>query len=98
MLGALVEGHDDVGTQADLGGDGALGTEKVGGAIEVRAEGHPLFADLAQIAQAEDLKAARVGEDRAIPGHELLHAAELADHVNAWAKIEMIGVVEQALT
>ena len=83
VLGALVEGHDDVGAQPDLGRDGALRAEEVRRAVEVRAKRHALFRHLAQIAEAEYLEAAGVGEDGPVPRHELLHAAELANHLDA---------------
>ena len=97
MLGALVERHDDVGAQPDLGGDGALRAEEVRRAIEVRAKRHAFFRHLAQIAEAEDLEAARVGQDRMVPRHELLHAAKLSHHLDARPQIKVIGVVQQDL-
>src|SRR5579871_3368163 len=72
ILGALVEGHDDVGAESDLGGDRALRAEEMGGAVEVRAEGDAVLADLAQVAQAEDLEAPGVGQDGAVPAHEMM--------------------------
>src|SRR5690349_5533800 len=70
MFSALVEGHDDVGAQADLRGYGGFRAEEVRGAIQVRAKRHALLADLAQVAEAEDLVTAGIGEDGARPGHE----------------------------
>src|SRR5581483_107862 len=63
----------------------------------MRAEGHAFFADLAQIAQAEDLEAARVGEDGARPGHEKMQTAKLADQVDSGPEVKMIGIAEQDL-
>ena len=63
----------------------------------MRAKGYAVFGDFAQIAQAENLEAAGIGEDGAIPRHEPLHAAQSADGVDAGTKIKMIGVVEQNL-
>src|ERR1035437_7740468 len=97
MFGALVELHDDVGAKADLGGDGALRTEEMRGAVEVRAERHAVFRDLAQIAEAEHLKAAGVSEDGMVPRHELLHPAELTNHLDTGPQIKMVGVVQQDL-
>ena len=37
------------------------------GAVKVRTKRHAFFADLAQLIQAEDLKAARVRENGPIP-------------------------------
>ncbi len=96
-LGALVEGHDDVGTETDLGGQRGFRREEVQRAIDVRAELHAILGEFAQIAEAEDLEAAGVGEDGLMPCHELLHSAKLADGFDARAEIEMVGVVEQNL-
>src|ERR1700681_1448654 len=96
-LGALIEGHDDVGAEADLGGERSLWREKMQRAIEVGAELHAVLGELAQVAEAEDLEASGVGEDGLVPGHELLHPAKLADGFDAGAEIEMVGVVEQDL-
>ena len=63
----------------------------------MRAERHALFRHLAQIAQAEYLESAGVGEDGPVPRHELLHAAELAHHLHARPQIQVIGVVQQDL-
>src|SRR5664279_2608527 len=93
MFGALVERHDDVGAQSDLGRDGALRTEEMRRAVEMRAEGHAIFRDLAQIAKAENLKAAGVGEDGMVPGHELLHPTKLANCLDTGPQIKMVGIV-----
>src|ERR1022692_5045817 len=97
MFGALVERHNDVGAQSDLGGDGTLRTEEMRGAVEMRAEGHALFGNLAQIAEAEYLEAAGVGEDGVVPRHELLRSEESADYLHAGPQIKMVGVVQQDL-
>ena len=57
-LGALVKGHDDVGAEADLGGQRGFRREKVQRAVQVRAELHAILGELAQLAEAEDLEAA----------------------------------------
>ncbi len=74
---ALVERHRDVAAEQRLDLHRALGREPLLGAVEVRAKGHAVLVDRAPLAQAEDLEAARVGEDRARPGHEAVQAAEL---------------------
>jgi hypothetical protein len=70
VLGALVEGHADVGAERDLHVDGVLGREEVRTAVEVRAEAHAVVGDFAQLAQGEDLEAAGVGEHGARPTDE----------------------------
>ena len=49
ILGALVEGHADVGAESDLHVHGVLGSEEVAAAVEMRAEAHALVGDLAQL-------------------------------------------------
>jgi hypothetical protein len=66
-------------------------------AIEMGLEQDAVICDLAEAAQAEDLKAARIGEDGVGPGHEAVQAAEAADEVRAGADEEMICVGEQNL-
>src|SRR5208282_1171337 len=97
ILGAFVEGHDDVGSQADLRLHGLFGTQKVRGAVQVRAERHPLFADFPEIVQAENLEAARVRENSSIPRHEPVQPAHPANRFNTRTQIKMIGIAEQNL-
>ena len=91
-LGALVQAHDDIGAQRLLAGDGALRGEAMHAAVDVRAEGHAVRVELAHQRQAEDLEAARIGEHRAGPAHEGVHAAEIAHQVGAGPQIEVKGV------
>src|SRR5208283_306786 len=63
----------------------------------MRAKRHAVFGHFAQVAQAEYLEATRVGEDGVVPGHELLHATQLAHHLDAGPEIEMVGIVQQHL-
>ena len=97
ILGALVEGHDDVGAESDLHIHGVLGGEEVLTAVEVRAEMDAFVGDFAQRAEGEDLKAAGVGEHGARPTDEAMQAAHAADGFVAGAKVEVIGVAENDL-
>ena len=58
----------------------------------MRAERHTLLCDLAQIAEAEDLEPAAVRQDRAVPVHELVQAAGLADEIHARPQEEVVRV------
>jgi hypothetical protein len=60
-------------------------------------EADAFLGDLAQGAQGEDLEAAGVGEDGAVPGHELVQAAEGFHHLQARAKPQVEGVAEADL-
>ena len=50
--------------------------------------------DLARLGEAEDLEAAAVGEDRPVPVHEAVQAAQLGDQLVAGPQGEVIGVAE----
>jgi len=63
----------------------------------MRTEGHAFFRNLAQLGQAENLEAARVSEDRTIPGHEAVQAAHFANRFNSRPQIKMVGIAEQNL-
>jgi hypothetical protein len=56
-------------------------------AVDVGGEGDPRLLDLREVAQAEDLEAAAVGEDRAVPAHHLVEAAERSDDLGARTQI-----------
>ncbi|MNC46914.1 hypothetical protein D3C75_959480 [compost metagenome] len=58
------------------------------------AERHTLLRNLAHLAQAEYLKAAAVREDRAVPVHELVQPACLADDLMAGAEKQVIRIAQ----
>ena len=66
-------------------------------AVQVRAEQHAFFGDLAQRVETENLESARIGEDRPGPVHELVQAAELADGLVAGPEEQMIGIAQDDL-
>ena len=88
-----------------LGAHEALGAVEVGAkehallgyvehlALVVRAAALDLVGHRA-VAQREDLKAARVGDDRPPPAHELVQAAHLGDVLAAGADEQVEGVAE----
>lgn len=88
----LVKSHDDIGAKNVLYFHDGFRREKMLGTVEMGAEKHALFCDLAQITEAEDLEAAAVGEDWAIPVHEAVETAELTDKLMPWPQIQMIGI------
>src|SRR5439155_10579082 len=93
----LVEGHGDVRAELLLDGDGAFRCEPMWRAIDVAGEDHPAFVDLSQVRQAEDLEAARVGENGSIPGHELVKPAQPRDPIGAGTKAKVVGVAQDDL-
>ena len=95
VLGALVEHHLDVAAVGQLHVHDGFRREGVAVAVQVGIEHHAVFVDLAQSAQAEHLKAARIGEDRIGPGHELVQSAHLPDGLVSGTQVKMIGIGEQ---
>ncbi len=91
-LGALVEHHDDIRPEVLLGGDDQLGREAVRRTVEVRLEGDTVVVDLATVGEREDLEAAEVREQRAVPGHEGVQAAALRHAACPGAQVKMVGV------
>ena len=61
------------------------------------AELRTLFVDAHQWPKGDHLKSTRVGQDRSIPLHELMEAAEALHPFMSWAQIEVIGVGEDDL-
>ena len=60
----------------------------------MRLEGDALFGDFAQGGEGEDLEAAGIGEDRAVPILEGVQAAELLHHLHPGAEHQVVGVAE----
>jgi len=63
----------------------------------VRLERDTLVADVAQLRQTKGLESAAVGQDRAVPAHELVQAPEIADQVRARPQVEVVGVAQDDL-
>ena len=97
QLHADVEHHRDVDADRFLKRDDVLGREAMLAAVEVRAKRDAVVVELAPRLEAEDLKAAGVGEDRAVPRHEAVQAAGRFDGLAARAQPQMIGVREHDL-
>jgi len=61
-------------------------------------EGHPRLGDLPQPGQGKHLKAAAVGEHRAVPLHKAVQPPHLPDHPVPGAQVQMVGVGQLHLT
>ena len=66
--------------------------QPVTGAVQMRLEGHPVLVEAAQRAERHHLKAAGVGQQRAVPSHHLAHAAKPAHAFRPRAQHQVIGV------
>ena len=63
----------------------------------MRAERDTSLRHFAQIAEAEHLKAAGIGEDGAVPCHEPLYPSQLPYRLDARPEVEVVGVIEENL-
>ena len=97
IFGAFVERHDDVGAQPDLRGHRVFRTEEVRRPIEMGAKRDAVFGQPAQFAEAENLEAAGVGENRPVPRHKVVQAAQPANGLDPGTKVEMVSVAEENL-
>ncbi len=95
---ADVEAHRDVRAELRLHLGDHLRREPRLRAVVDRPEGDALLVDAGdRVAQREDLEAAGVGQDRPVPAHERVQAAELRDQVGAGAEMQVVRVAEQDL-
>ena len=67
------------------------------GTIQMRAKLHAALRHLAQLIQTKDLKATRIGKDTALPRHETMKSAHVADRLMTWSQIKMVGVAKKNL-
>ena len=92
---ADVERHGDVGAEPPLHVGRQLGREAREIPVVHGTEGDALVVGLRdRVPQREHLEPARVGEDRPVPGHERVEAAELLDQLDAGPEDEVVDVRE----
>ena len=92
---AFVETHDDIRAQQLLDFHAAFRRQHMLAAINMAGKAHALFGQLAQRGKAHDLKPAAVRQDRALPVHELVQAAQPGDAFGAGAQHQVIGIAQQ---
>ena len=61
------------------------------------AEMRPFFGQLAPVGQAENLKAARVGQDRAVPAVEAVETSGTLENFGSGPQIEVVGIAQNDL-
>jgi len=92
---AFVQLHDDVAAeQVGLDLHRAFGRQHMLAAVQMAGEGDGLFRDLADAAQAHDLEAAAVGEDRPVPAHEAVEAAQPLHPLGRRPQHQVVGVAQ----
>lgn len=83
---ALIEHHHDVAADGCLDRDALLGRKQDSAAVDVALEASALFGHFAFVPQRENLKAARIGQDRSVPIHEPMDPAEFLENLDARPK------------
>jgi hypothetical protein len=63
----------------------------------MRAEGDALLGNFAQLGQRHHLKAAAIGEDRAVPLHEFVQTAQRGNPLGGGAQHQVIGIAQHNL-
>ena len=97
IRGTFVEGHHRVRADVVLYLDRALRRQLDAAAVEGRAEHHAGVRHPPPLAQAEHLVAAGIREDRAVPAHEAVQAAEGRQRRIARPLKQVEGIAEQHL-
>ena len=93
----FVENHRDVRAEHALDFHGFLRADKQKRTVKVRTEFDAVFFHFANFCEAENLKAAAVGENRLFPIHEFVQAAGGADDFESGTQIQMVSVAENDL-
>ena len=92
VFDALIKGHGNVAAQIPLDMHALFRAHKDPVTIGVSGKAHPLFGDLPQSGQGENLEPAAVCEDGAIPPHEFVQSSHLTDHIIPGTHMKMVGV------
>lgn len=93
----FVERHDDVGAKLHLDVHRTFRREEMRRAVEVAAEPHALVVEATQLAQAHDLVATAVGEERLAPRRESMKPTQFLHQLFAGTKHQVIRVGEDDL-
>src|SRR5688572_25639340 len=62
--------------------------------VDVRTELDALFCQLSQFGQRKNLKAARVGQQRAVPRRKSMQSAETTNDLNSWPEKKVVRVAQ----
>ena len=91
----MVQAHRHVSPELFLDRHRSLGRELEDASVQVRSKGHSVIRDPVPVGKAEDLKSTGIGEDRPVPAHERVQAAECGHFVLARPQGEMVRVRQQ---
>src|SRR6516162_1140291 len=94
-LDALIQRHDNVGSQRQLHLHGPLRREEVGGTVQMRTEVEAVLSHVPEPLQAHDLESTAVRQDDVRPAHEAVQSTELANSLVNGPQIQMVSVGKQ---
>ena len=94
VLHALVKGHRHVAAQVRLDAHGLLRPHKDLPPVDMGGEIDPLLLDPPEGGQGENLEAAGIRQDGAVPVHEGMKPPHLPDQLVAGPEVEVIGVAQ----
>ena len=98
ILDALVKGHADIRAEVRLDLHALLRAHEDLVAVDVRGEIHTLLLDPAQACQREYLKSAGICQDRPVPRHKAVQAAQIVHEAVTGSQMQMVGVGKLDLT
>ena len=98
ILDALVKGHADVRAEIRLDLHAFLRAHKDFPSVQVGGKIDALLPDFPQTGQREDLKAAGIGQNRPVPGHELMQPSKIVNNLVTGPQMQVVGVGKLHLT
>ena len=94
---AMIQRHHDVAPDRLLRFDAHLRAEQNRFSIQITLERRAFLAHRARMLERENLVAAGVGQDRALPAHKLVDATQAPENLHARPQEQMISIREQNL-
>ena len=94
---AFIEHHRDVAAQRGLNFHCDFRRNECSSAVDVILERDAVLGDFAQLRERKNLEPAAIGENRAIPTHEVVQAAKMFDDVESRPNEQVVGVSQNNL-
>src|SRR6266545_2879768 len=94
---AFIQHHCDVAAERRLNFHRDFRRNECRRAVDVILKMHTFVRDLPELRERKNLVSAAIGQDRAIPAHEPVKAAEMFEHIESGSDEQMIGISENDL-
>ena len=89
--------YRDIATEFFLDSNRVFWSQMNFSSVEMRLERRSVFRNFVDVSEREDLESTAVGQDRFVPAHESMQAAQFGDEFAGWTQSQMIGVAKQYL-